>query len=47
MQICMVSGIKEEHRLGVFGNRELRRLFGPKNNETIGGSTKLHKSSQG
>jgi hypothetical protein len=31
----------------VFENRVLRRLFGPKNDEITGGSTKLYKSSQG
>jgi hypothetical protein len=39
--------LMEEHRLGVFENRVLRRLFRPKNDEIIGSSTILHKSSQG
>jgi hypothetical protein len=25
--------LREEHRLGVFGNRVLRRIFGPKRDE--------------
>jgi hypothetical protein len=29
--------LKEEHRLGIFENRELRRIFGPKRDEIIGG----------
>jgi hypothetical protein len=32
----------DEHRLGVFENRELRRIFGPKRNEVIGEWRKLH-----
>jgi hypothetical protein len=28
---------REEHRLGVFENRVLRRIFGPKRDEVIGG----------
>jgi hypothetical protein len=34
--------LREEHRLGVFENRVLRRMFGPKRNEVTGGWTKLH-----
>jgi hypothetical protein len=34
--------LKEEHRLRVFENRELRRIFGPKRNEVTGGWRKLH-----
>jgi hypothetical protein len=34
--------LKEEHRLRVFQNRVLRRIFGPKKNEVTGGWTKLH-----
>jgi hypothetical protein len=33
---------REEHRLGVFGNRVLRRMFGPKRDEVIGEWSKLH-----
>jgi hypothetical protein len=33
---------REEHRLGVFENRVLRRIFGPKRDEVIGGWRKLH-----
>jgi hypothetical protein len=32
----------EEHRLRVFDNRVLRRIFGPKRDEVIGGWRKLH-----
>jgi hypothetical protein len=31
-----------EHRLRVFENRALRGIFGPKGDEVIGGSRKLH-----
>jgi hypothetical protein len=34
--------LREEHRLKVFQNRVLRRLFGPKGDEKIGGWEKLH-----
>jgi hypothetical protein len=34
--------LREEHRLGVFENRVLRRIFGPKRNEVMGGWRKLH-----
>jgi hypothetical protein len=34
--------LKEEHRLRVFENRVLRRIFGPKRDEVTGGSRKLH-----
>jgi hypothetical protein len=30
--------LREEHRLGVFENRVLRRIFGPKRDEVIGES---------
>jgi hypothetical protein len=33
---------REEHRLRVFENRVLRRIFGPKRDEVIGGWRKLH-----
>jgi hypothetical protein len=32
----------EEHRLRVFENRVLRRIFGPKRNEVTGDWRKLH-----
>jgi hypothetical protein len=35
--------LREEHRLRVFENRMLSRIFGPKKNEIIGGWRKLHK----
>jgi hypothetical protein len=34
--------IREEHRLRVFENRMLRRIFGPKRNEVIGDGRELH-----
>jgi hypothetical protein len=34
--------LREEHILRVFENRVLRRIFGPKRDEVIGGWTKLH-----
>jgi hypothetical protein len=37
-----VSHPKEEHRLRVSENRELRRMFGPKEEEVTGGWRKLH-----
>jgi hypothetical protein len=33
----LVSDVKEEHRLRVFENRVLRRIFGPKRAEVKGG----------
>jgi hypothetical protein len=34
--------LREEHRLRVFENRVLRRIFGPKRDEVTGGWKKLH-----
>jgi hypothetical protein len=34
--------LREEHRLRAFENRVLRRIFGSKTNEVIGGYRKLH-----
>jgi hypothetical protein len=34
--------LREEHRLRVFENRVLRRIFGPKRDEVAGGWRKLH-----
>jgi hypothetical protein len=34
--------LREEHGLRVFENRVLRRIFGPKRDEGIGGWKKLH-----
>jgi hypothetical protein len=34
--------LSEEHRLRVFGNRVLRRIFGPKRDEVTGDWRKLH-----
>jgi hypothetical protein len=34
--------LREEHRLGVFENRVLRRIFGPKRDEVTGEWNKLH-----
>jgi hypothetical protein len=35
--------LREEHRLGVFENRVLRRIFGPKRDEVTGEWRKLHR----
>jgi hypothetical protein len=34
--------LREEHRLGVFENRVLMRIFGPKRDEVTGEWRKLH-----
>jgi hypothetical protein len=34
--------LREEHRLRVFENRMLRRIFGPKRDKVTGQCTKLH-----
>jgi hypothetical protein len=34
--------LREEHRLKVFENRVLRRIFGSKREEVTGGGRKLH-----
>jgi hypothetical protein len=34
--------VREEHRLRVFENKVLRRIFGPKRDEVTGGWIKLH-----
>jgi hypothetical protein len=34
--------LREEHTLRVFENRVLRRIFGPKKGEVMGGWIKLH-----
>jgi hypothetical protein len=34
--------VTEEHRMRVFENRVLRKIFGPKGEEVIGGWRKLH-----
>jgi hypothetical protein len=34
--------LREEHRLRVFENKVLRRIFGPKMDEVTGGWRKLH-----
>jgi hypothetical protein len=34
--------LREEHRLRVFENRVLRRIFGPKRDEVTGGWRKVH-----
>jgi hypothetical protein len=39
----LVSDIKGGHRLRVFENRVLRRIFGPKRDDVIGSWRKLHK----
>jgi hypothetical protein len=35
--------LRKEHRLRVFEKRVLRRIFGPKRDEVIGGWRELHK----
>jgi hypothetical protein len=42
---CKVSDIKGK-RLGVFENRMLRRVFGPKRDEMVGGWGKLHNEDR-
>jgi hypothetical protein len=37
----LISDVEEEHRLRVFQNRVLRKLFGPKRDEVTGGWRKL------
>jgi hypothetical protein len=37
-----MTTLREEHRLRVFQNRVLRRIFGPKRHEVTGGWRKLH-----
>jgi hypothetical protein len=40
---CFLSlTLREEHRLGVFKNRVLRRIFGQKKDKVTGGYRKLH-----
>jgi hypothetical protein len=34
--------LREEHKLRVFQNRVLKKIFGPKRNEVTGGWRKLH-----
>jgi hypothetical protein len=34
--------LREEHRLGVFENRSLRRIFGPRRDDVTGEWRKLH-----
>jgi hypothetical protein len=34
--------LREEHKLRVFENRVLKRIFGPKRNGVMGGWRKLH-----
>jgi hypothetical protein len=36
--------LREEHRLKVFENRVLRRIFGPKRDEATGGRRKVHNA---
>jgi hypothetical protein len=37
--------LREEHRLKVFENRVLRRIFGPKRDEVTGGWKRLYRKS--
>jgi len=38
----VICRLREEHRLRVFENRVLRRIFGPKRDEVTGEWRKLH-----
>jgi hypothetical protein len=38
--------LREEHRLRVFENRVLKRIFGPKRNQVTGGWRKLHNEGE-
>jgi hypothetical protein len=40
--ISVLQVLREEHRLRVFENKVLRRIFGPKRDEVKGGLRKLH-----
>jgi hypothetical protein len=40
--LAYVMSVREEHRLRVFENRVLRRIFGPKRDEVTGEWRKLH-----
>jgi hypothetical protein len=40
-EICSLT-LREEHKLGVFVNRVLRRIFGPKRELVMGEWRKLH-----
>jgi hypothetical protein len=40
--MCWSLTLREEHRLRVFENRALRRIFGPKRDEVTGEWRKLH-----
>jgi hypothetical protein len=42
MGVKLDMTLREEHRLRVFENRVLRRIFGPKRDEMAGGWRKLH-----
>jgi hypothetical protein len=42
MAVKLSHTFKEEHRLKVFENRILRRIFVPKKEKVMGGQTKLH-----
>jgi hypothetical protein len=37
--------LREEHRHGVFENSVLRRIFGPKSEELVGGWRRLHNEN--
>jgi hypothetical protein len=41
VKLCLLT-LREEHRLRVFENRVLRRIFGPKTDEVTGDWRKLH-----
>jgi hypothetical protein len=39
---CSSGRLRKDHRLRVFENRVLRRIFGPKRDEVTGGWRKVH-----
>jgi hypothetical protein len=40
VEVCLV--LREGHRLRMFENRMLRRIFGPKGEKVVGGWRRLH-----
>jgi hypothetical protein len=42
LPLVLYLTLREEHRLRVFENRVLRRIFGPKRDDVTGGWRKLH-----
>jgi len=42
MDVELGLTLREKHRLKVLRNRMLRRIFGPKRKEMVGGQRRLH-----